>query len=157
MRSKHASAPAGTATANGDVPASSATTEGEGAAPPSAEGATESAQRGDARGKKKKRGPRPPQEGRERPAFTVGELVFGKILDVNQDAVLIDLSGKGLALFDRLELEIPDEPPTPAEARAHAAEEAAEAAREDAAERGGGTAHGERGKASVNRRFTAPR
>jgi small subunit ribosomal protein S1 len=67
-----------------------------------------------------------PREPRERPAFHVGELVFGRILDINDDAVLIDLSGKGLALFDRLEEAIVDEPATPAEARAAAAEAAAE-------------------------------
>jgi small subunit ribosomal protein S1 len=41
---------------------------------------------------------------RERPAFRIGEEVFGKVVDVSDDAVVIDLSGKALAIFDRAEL-----------------------------------------------------
>lgn len=44
------------------------------------------------------------QSQRERPAFRVGEEVFGKVVDINDDAILIDLSGKALAIFDRHEL-----------------------------------------------------
>ncbi len=44
----------------------------------------------------------PPQ--RERPAFRVGEEVFGRVIDISDDAIVIDLSGKALAIFDRLEL-----------------------------------------------------
>ncbi len=54
--------------------------------------------------------PRPPRESRERPAFGVGDVVFGKIIDILDDALIVDLSGKATAIFDRGELAIPDEP-----------------------------------------------
>src|SRR5262249_55670943 len=53
---------------------------------------------------------RPPRESRERPAFGVGDVVFGKILEIQDEALLVDLSGKARAIFDRAELAIPDEP-----------------------------------------------
>jgi small subunit ribosomal protein S1 len=58
------------------------------------------------RGKgKKPRAPRadhgPP---RERTAFHVGEEVFGKVTSVTEHAIMVDLSGKALAIFDRHEL-----------------------------------------------------
>ena len=69
------------------------------------------------------KGKRPPRErseareSRERPAFGVGDVVFGKILEILDDALIVDLSGKAKAIFDRHELTIPDEPAnTPADA-----------------------------------------
>jgi small subunit ribosomal protein S1 len=56
------------------------------------------------------KGKRPPRELRERPAFGVGDVVFGKILEIQEEAILVDLSGKARAIFDRAELAIPDEP-----------------------------------------------
>jgi small subunit ribosomal protein S1 len=57
------------------------------------------------RGKRKSHAPRadnaPP---RERTAFHVGEEVFGKVTAVTEHAVMVDLSGKALAIFDRHEL-----------------------------------------------------
>jgi small subunit ribosomal protein S1 len=62
---------------------------------------------------KKKRKPKPEKgprgEPRERPAFNVGDIVFGKIVEISDDAVFVDLSGKGRAIFDRHELELPDD------------------------------------------------
>ena len=51
-----------------------------------------------------------PREPRERPPFGVGDLVFGKVTDVTFHCLFIDLAGKAIAIFDRRELEIPDEP-----------------------------------------------
>ncbi len=47
---------------------------------------------------------------RERPAFGVGDVVFGKIIEITDDAVFVDLSGKARGIFDRLEMDLPDEP-----------------------------------------------
>jgi len=60
----------------------------------------------DKRGKgKKPRGARPESaHPRERTAFHVGEEVFGRVTSVTEDAVMVDLSGKALAIFDRHEL-----------------------------------------------------
>lgn len=41
---------------------------------------------------------------RERPVFHVGEEVFGKVVEVLDDAIVIDLNGKAKAIFDRHEL-----------------------------------------------------
>ncbi|MDZ4064129.1 MAG: hypothetical protein U1E22_05610, partial [Coriobacteriia bacterium] len=41
---------------------------------------------------------------RERPAFHVGEEVFGKVVEILPDAIFIDLSSKAKAIFDRHEL-----------------------------------------------------
>ena len=80
---------------------------------------------------------------RERPAFNVGDVVFGKVIEVTEDALFADLSGKAKAIFDLRELLITEEEAEeynrahkadrkaaqadPEEA-AHAAAEAAEAA-----------------------------
>ena len=67
--------------------------------------------------------PRPPRPGqdrqekhakkeraeRERPAFNVGDVVFGKVLEVTEDALFADLSGKAKAIFDLRELLITEE------------------------------------------------
>src|SRR5258708_11052813 len=61
----------------------------------------------DKRGKKA----RPRQDSahpRERTAFHVGEEVFGKVTSVTEHAIMVDLSGKALAIFDRLELAADD-------------------------------------------------
>ena len=113
---------------------------GEGAAPvegeagdgaPAAEGeAAQAAQgEGDAKdGKKKRRKDRParPAEPRERPAFNVGDVVFGKIQEIGDDAIFIDLSGKGSAVFDKLELLLPEDVPDQVETDAKKAEAHAE-------------------------------
>ena len=62
-------------------------------------------------GTKRRRGPRGgPQHDRDRPAFSIGEEVFGKVSKVTETAVWIDIAGKATGLFDRREL-IDDEPP----------------------------------------------
>jgi len=67
--------------------------------------------------------PRPPRAGqerqerhakkerpeRERPAFNVGDVVFGKVIEVTEDALFADLSGKAKAIFDLRELLITEE------------------------------------------------
>ena len=77
---------------------------------------------------KKEKRDRPPRDAsRERPAFNVGDVVFGKILDIGDDAILIDLSGKGRAVFDKLELLLPEDSPEEIERDARRAEAEAEA------------------------------
>ncbi|MDF2696259.1 MAG: ribosomal protein S1p [Labilithrix sp.] len=72
---------------------------GEGAAPP--EG-------GEAR---PPRQPKPKRERveRERPAFNVGDVVFGKVIEFTEDALFVDLSGKAKAIFDLRELLITED------------------------------------------------
>ncbi|HEX4513968.1 MAG TPA: S1 RNA-binding domain-containing protein, partial [Polyangiaceae bacterium] len=53
---------------------------------------------------------RRPQESRERPAFGLGDVVFGKIVEITEDVLFIDLSGKAHAVFDRREMLLPEEP-----------------------------------------------
>lgn len=55
------------------------------------------------------RGPRPATD---RVPFHVGEEVFGKVTAVLDDAIMIDLSGKALAVFDRSEMAADDLVPT---------------------------------------------
>ncbi|APS00503.1 30S ribosomal protein S1 [Pajaroellobacter abortibovis] len=47
----------------------------------------------------------PQQDGRKRLAFAPGDMVFGKIVAILEEALLIDLLGKAQAIFDRQELE----------------------------------------------------
>jgi small subunit ribosomal protein S1 len=58
------------------------------------------------RPKKKERRPGPP---RERPPVNAGDIVFGKILEITEDAILIDIPGKARAIFDRREMLLPDD------------------------------------------------
>ncbi len=60
----------------------------------------------DRRPKKKERRPGPP---RERPPVNAGDIVFGKILEITEDAILIDIPGKARAIFDRREMLLPDD------------------------------------------------
>jgi small subunit ribosomal protein S1 len=67
-------------------------------------------------GKRKDRKPGPP---RERPPVNAGDIVFGKITTITDDAILIDIPGKARAIFDRREMLITDEEePRPADAPA---------------------------------------
>jgi small subunit ribosomal protein S1 len=67
---------------------------------------TEGVSEGEGRAKAKpKRKHAPP---RERTAFHVGEEVFGRVTSVTPDAVMVDLSGKALAIFDKGELAADD-------------------------------------------------
>jgi small subunit ribosomal protein S1 len=64
------------------------------------------------RRKKKKKKPEAregkPPRATERTPFHVGEEVFGKVTAVLETAIMVDLSGKALAIFDRTEME-PDD------------------------------------------------
>jgi len=51
---------------------------------------------------------RPAHRASDRAPFHVGEEVFGKVTAVLDTAVMIDLSGKALAIFDRSEMEADD-------------------------------------------------
>jgi len=51
---------------------------------------------------------RPQHRASDRAPFHVGEEVFGKVTAVLDTAVMIDLSGKALAIFDRSEMEADD-------------------------------------------------
>ncbi|MDB4942563.1 MAG: ribosomal protein S1p [Labilithrix sp.] len=84
--------------------AEGATAEGaEGAAP--VEGGGE----GQPAGERRARQPKKERVERERPAFNVGDVVFGKVLEVTEDALFVDLSGKAKAIFDLRELLITEE------------------------------------------------
>ena len=66
--------------------------------------------------RKREKKPGPP---RERPPVNLGDIVFGKIVEITDDAILIDIPGKAKAIFDRQELLLPDDeeappPPSPA-------------------------------------------
>ncbi len=65
----------------------------------------------DGEGQRKRKGPRggPPHD-RDRPAFSIGEEVFGKVSKVTDTAVWVDIAGKATGLFDRREL-LDEEPP----------------------------------------------
>ena len=76
------------------------------------EGEEGEAKEGEAReGEARPRRPRgdkgPP---RERPAFSVGEEVFGRVCKVTEHAVWVDIAGKAVGLFDRRELQHTDAP-----------------------------------------------
>ncbi len=121
------SEPEGDGTGNGTDSDTAASAE---SVPPGDDGATASeAPPGDGEGegdedrpkkkrrrRKKKKGAEGSTEGSQRPGrpssdrapFHVGEEVFGKVTAVLETAIMIDLSGKALAIFDRGEME-PDD------------------------------------------------
>jgi small subunit ribosomal protein S1 len=129
----------GGAAADGQAPAEGgqspeATAEGgspkeEGGAP--VEGKPHDKQQRDAKRKDKKHGPP-----RERPPVNAGDIVFGKIIEITDEAIIIDIPGKAHAIFDRRELLLPEE-----EESAKAAAAAAPSA-EPSAEESAPTAHG---------------
>ncbi len=79
--------------------------------------------------KKKERRPGPP---RERPPVNIGDIVFGKILEITDDAILIDIPGKARAIFDRREMLLPDDDEPRRPSRAPVAREAEHAPAEAA-------------------------
>ncbi|HEX3776309.1 MAG TPA: S1 RNA-binding domain-containing protein [Polyangiaceae bacterium] len=52
--------------------------------------------------------PRPQHRASDRAPFHTGEEVFGKVTAVLETAIMVDLSGKALAIFDRGEMEADD-------------------------------------------------
>ncbi len=89
----------------GEAPAegAEATTEGQ----PEGEGAAAAGK--DGRGPRPAKRPRQERPEKERPAFALGDVVFGKVLETTEDVLFIDLSGKGKAIFDLRELLISEE------------------------------------------------
>ena len=90
---------------------------------------------------------------RERPAFNVGDVVFGKVIEVTEDALFADLSGKAKAIFDLRELLITEEEAEEynrahkADRKAAAAEPAEEASASEGTE--GEAAHGDEAHAAA--------
>jgi small subunit ribosomal protein S1 len=88
----------------------------EGAPPPgqlAADGSAEAAPgeggtEGTAHGRKPKHEKKDRPE-RERPAFNVGDVVFGKVIEFTEDALFVDLAGKAKAIFDLRELLITED------------------------------------------------
>lgn len=83
------------------------TVDGSGASAPAEGGAAE----GSAAPPREPRPPKPKRERveRERPAFNVGDVVFGKVIEFTEDALFVDLSGKARAIFDLRELLITED------------------------------------------------
>lgn len=61
-----------------------------------------------ASGESREGAPRPQHRASDRAPFHTGEEVFGKVTAVLETAIMVDLSGKALAIFDRGEME-PDD------------------------------------------------
>jgi small subunit ribosomal protein S1 len=103
-----AGASEGTDEADGADSAESAAAEEAGESAAEAKSADRSADR--ERRKKRERKPGPP---RERPPVNGGDIIFGKILEITDEAILIDIPGKARAIFDRREMLLldDDEPP----------------------------------------------
>jgi small subunit ribosomal protein S1 len=78
----------------------------EASAEPSGEGASEAPGTGENRERKREKRHGAP---RERAPVTLGDIVFGKIIDITEEAILVDIPGKAKAIFDRRELLLPDE------------------------------------------------
>jgi ribosomal protein S1 len=102
-----------------------------GAPPPPKEGEREKRREGKGRSRKPTDKPREKREPRERPAFGLGDVVFGKIIEITDEAIIVDLSGKAKGIFDRAEMLLPDDPPEAPEPEkepieAHAAAPASE-------------------------------
>ncbi len=103
-----------------------ASVEGEGAKP---------ADRPERREPRREKKPGPP---RERPPVNGGDIVFGKIIEISDEAILIDIPGKAHAIFDRREMLITDDdetsaPEAPAETPERSAQEAGQEAPTEAA------------------------
>jgi small subunit ribosomal protein S1 len=67
-------------------------------------GERERGERKDRRREKKHAGPP-----RERPPVNIGDIIFGKIVEITEEAILIDIPGKARAIFDRREMLLPDD------------------------------------------------
>ncbi len=75
---------------------------------------------------------------RERPPVNAGDIVFGKILDITDEAIIVDIPGKAHAIFDRREMLLADEDESAKPSRAAPAEEVvADASEPQAAEQAG--------------------
>jgi small subunit ribosomal protein S1 len=74
-----------------------------------AKGAVEKGERERGEKKDRKREKKHAGPPRERPPVTIGDIVFGKILEITEDAILIDIPGKAHAIFDRREMLLADD------------------------------------------------
>jgi len=85
--------------------------EGQASADGSGADAAAATEGGEARPQQQQRQPKPKRERveRERPAFNVGDVVFGKVIEFTEDALFVDLSGKAKAIFDLRELLITED------------------------------------------------
>jgi small subunit ribosomal protein S1 len=111
----------------------------------------------DHRPKKKERRPGPP---RERPPVNAGDIVFGKILEITEEAIVIDIPGKAHAIFDRREMLLPEDDESTRPGHAPAAPPAAslpvETAEADAPEAGQAAVAGETQAQDVEAPVTPP-
>ncbi|HTB71693.1 MAG TPA: S1 RNA-binding domain-containing protein [Polyangiaceae bacterium] len=101
----------------GDKPAAGA--EGATATPAEGEGAAVEGETAKPAERPEKREPRREKKSgppRERPPVNAGDIVFGKILEIDDEAILIDIPGKARAIFDRREMLISDEDESHAQA-----------------------------------------
>jgi small subunit ribosomal protein S1 len=112
---------------HGAVAADGSTAPAEGAAAEGAEAKPGEPAKHDNNKKKDKRKDKPREHHRERPAFSVGDVVFGKILEVGEDAIFVDVAGKAKAVFDKLELLLPEDVADTIDEENRKAEAAAEA------------------------------
>jgi small subunit ribosomal protein S1 len=76
------------------------------------------------RDKKKEKKHGPP---RERPPVNGGDIVFGKIIEITAEAIIIDIPGKAKAIFDRREMLLQDDDEPPPRTRPASTEEPSEA------------------------------
>jgi small subunit ribosomal protein S1 len=107
------------------------TPDGTAASPQAPQPEAKPAEKRDA-GKKKDKKHGPP---RERPPVNAGDIVFGKIVEITDEAILIDIPGKARAIFDRREMLLPEDEeaaaptapaaPPPVEAKAEGTQESA--------------------------------
>ncbi|HEX7664759.1 MAG TPA: S1 RNA-binding domain-containing protein [Polyangiaceae bacterium] len=140
-RKKHGANAEGAAAGAEGAPAGEA-----GAAPAEGAAANGEAKKHDGKKKNDKKGKGKPHHDphRERPAFAVGDVVFGKITDIGEDAIFVDVAGKAKAVFDKLELLLPEDVADTVEEDARKGEAEAEAIMrggkpEDAAAEGAST------------------
>ena len=119
-RKKHGAAAADGSTTGGEAGA-------EGAPAGEAKAGDASAKPSDGKKKDKRKDKPREHHHRERPAFAVGDVVFGKILEVGEDSIFVDVAGKARAVFDKLELLLPEDVADTIDEENRKAEAAAEA------------------------------
>jgi small subunit ribosomal protein S1 len=107
-RKKKAGAHPSGATAPGEASSSEAPAEpsAEGASTPGTGEATSEAPHAEKKDRKKDKRHGPP---RERPPVNAGDIVFGKIVEITDEAIFVDIPGKARAIFDRREMMLVDD------------------------------------------------
>ncbi len=116
--------PGAAAGSTGSTASAEEGTTAEGGEPASAEGPVDEggeakpSEKGEKREKRRDRPERKAGPPRERPPVNGGDIVFGKIVEITDEAILIDIPGKARAIFDRREMLLADDeesPPAPRE------------------------------------------